>query len=253
VDLAYTELLNVVASFIDVLSEAAAEPKALCEVLLNTMKHLACLIPVTSYDSLMYTTASTLGLFSENLRERIMDCLCNDILPVCLMPCIRAEDRTIAEYSVPSVIMTVLQHCQETIHHVHLITTLMTLKDNVCEDLLEIIANGIHTVRGPAVRLLFYFWPIPTGTSQQELELGNKTWPARTCQVKDCPTPQNVASKMCLDGSFAAECGSCPPPLYMCKSCLHHLEDRDGKLPTINIPQVAASSSSRGLNGWVIQ
>jgi hypothetical protein len=175
VDLAYTELLNVVASFIDVLSEAAAEPKALCEVLLNTMKHLACLIPVTSYDSLMYTTASTLGLFSENLRERIMDCLCNDILPVCLMPCIRAEDRTIAEYSVPSVIMTVLQHCQETIHHVHLITTLMTLKDNVCEDLLEIIANGIHTVRGPAVRLLFYFWPIPTGTSQQELELGNKS------------------------------------------------------------------------------
>ena len=53
----------------------------------------------------------------------------------------------------------VFQYSTNPAHHCQLLECLMTLKQNVLTDVLNVIAYGTSTARSSAARLLFYYWP----------------------------------------------------------------------------------------------
>ncbi|KAG8238372.1 hypothetical protein J437_LFUL018172, partial [Ladona fulva] len=115
------------------------------------------------------------------------------------------------------------QHCQ-------LLECLMSMRVNIAQDLLCVIAHGTSPARAAAAKLLFHYWP-PFCSALVPLELqrrpGGAEWTPFVCQRDACPSAGTAeAVKVCYDHCiaimFSAESGS-PPPLYLCIECANEI------------------------------
>ncbi|EDV23776.1 uncharacterized protein TRIADDRAFT_57317 [Trichoplax adhaerens] len=137
------------------------------------------------------------------------------------------DDHSHSSYSylsVPMLIMSVLQHTADNLSHSQRITyTLMSIKHNLSEDLLAVIAYGPIEVCLNAASMLLQFWPI--SIDDLNIEVKSDAWKSVICQTTSCFFSGNLpAVKISLDPVLSASLGSKPPPLYMCSKCSgkHH-------------------------------
>jgi hypothetical protein len=206
-------------------------------------------------DMIPYLTAMCLPVIPSSLHKEVIDMLCYNFLPFTVtnaadsisMPGSTAGKKHIlthlpqvrhgtehfeepmanfANISIPAVLMMVFVHTDSPAYYTQLLETLMKLKNDVCYDLLCVIAHGTVKARCPAIELLFQYWPElnPSAVDRKSLVEKHAIWTPLKCQNENCSNKQidecNEAVKMCMDHTIAiSSTGDKPPPLLLCIDC----------------------------------
>ncbi|XP_065829226.1 protein unc-79 homolog isoform X2 [Oscarella lobularis] len=235
----YEQVLSTVSDLIDAIPDVVDDREELCVTIVLSLEHIAALAPPVTVVSIPHIVASAFAIFPKSSQDALISLLCDCVIPTCLVRCMGAledeSDELACLDAIPFVIMSVLEHSSLPKHYVRLMETLLNVKDDVVKDLLEVIADGDHVARGPAVRLLFHYWP--GMTSEVEFKLRNAYWTTRKCNVTTCKTPKVDAVKVCLDPVLAFKLSKSFPPLFMCPGCLFLLEEEGGRFATVNVAQ----------------
>ena len=111
-ELNYSTLYHSLSNLVEVVPSVQHNQIGVGESLVKTLE---CLTPFLSdelLESLPYNMALALTTFPKDLHRCIVDALCNTFLPIALYS-ERTPD-TFALNSIPSVIMLVLQHANDT-------------------------------------------------------------------------------------------------------------------------------------------
>ncbi|XP_046405195.1 protein unc-79 homolog isoform X2 [Ischnura elegans] len=209
---------------------------------------LGCLLPFLGHDlidSLPCLVASSMAVLPVTLHQTIVNTLCFYVLPFTIA---RADEQSLqqqhmssyAGHSVSSIIMLIFQYSTSPSQHCQLLECLMSMRANIAQDLLCVIAHGTTPARAAAAKLLFHYWP-PFCSALVPLELQRRQgggtpatsikftseWTPFVCQRDACPSAGTAeAVKVCFDHgiaiAFSAESGS-PPPLYLCIECANEI------------------------------
>ncbi|KAK7103573.1 protein unc-79 homolog isoform X3 [Littorina saxatilis] len=230
-NLNYSGLYQAVLSIIDLVPMMQIGQLDLGEAVLNV---LGCLVPFLEHDlldSLPYTVASTLAIFPPTLHKDTIDLLCSSLLPMTLGYDGCAEP-TYASESAAAIITMVFQHTENGAFHSQILECFMSMKKNIINDILSIIAYGPPAAKAPAAHLLFYYWPQlnPALSDRRGIHYKYCAWPPILCQRKGCINSGNCqAVKMCLNPALAIHSGDMPPPLYICSDCADYLRRDHGE------------------------
>ncbi|KAL3290395.1 hypothetical protein HHI36_023736 [Cryptolaemus montrouzieri] len=193
---------------------------------------LGCLLPFLEpdlIDNLPHLAASSMVFLPPNVHQDIVNSLCFYILPftICRHKNLHVIESNEVSLSVSAVIMMVFQYSSNPAHHCQLLECLMTLKQNVLKDLLNVIAYGTSAARSPAAKLLFYYWPTFNANLLDRKNLIGKIADPTpfVCQRDMCPNAGNAeAAKVCYDHCIAiAFASDSPPPLYLCIECANEI------------------------------
>ncbi|XP_025104233.1 protein unc-79 homolog isoform X4 [Pomacea canaliculata] len=226
-NLNYSGLYEAVLGIIDLVPLIQIGQLDVGEAVLNV---LGCLVPFLEHDlldSLPYTVASTLAIFPPTLHKDTIDLLCCSLLPMTL-GYDGCSEPTYASESAAAIITMVFQHTENGAFHSQILECFMSMKKNIINDILSIIAYGPPSAKAPAAHLLFYYWPQlnPSLSDRRGIHYKYCAWPPILCQRKGCINSGNCqAVKMCLNPALAIHSGDMPPPLYICSDCaefLHH-------------------------------
>ena len=153
----YATLYHSLLNLIDIIPAIQINQIAVGEALIKTFECLCPFLTEDLLESLAYTIALALTTFPKDLHKCIVDSLCKTLLPVSLY-----SERTQGAFisnSIPSIIMLVLQHGNDTVFNVQLFECLLSLKRDLIQDVLCAIAYGAYKVRYHATNLLFRYWP----------------------------------------------------------------------------------------------
>lgn len=153
----YATLYHSLLNLIDIVPAIQINQIAVGEALIKTFECLCPFLTEDLLESLPYTIALALTTFPKDLHKCIVDSLCKTLLPIALY-----SERTQGAFisnSVPSIIMLVLQHGNDTVFNVQLFECLLSLKRDLIQDVLCAIAYGAYKVRYHATNLLFRYWP----------------------------------------------------------------------------------------------
>ena len=225
------------------------------QALLHT---LSCLLPFLDHDymdTLPYLTAMSLAVVPSSQHKEVIDMLCYNFLPFTVSSVVESLSvsgatvgkkhilthlpqarhgsdhleeamANFANISIPSVLMMVFVHTDSPANYTQLLETLMKLKNDVCYDLLCVIAHGTVKARCPAIELLFQYWPElnPSALDRKTLLEKHAIWTPLKCQNENCSNKQidecNDAVKMCMNHTIAiSSTGDKPPPLLLCIDC----------------------------------
>ncbi|XP_045481676.1 protein unc-79 homolog isoform X1 [Harmonia axyridis] len=194
---------------------------------------LGCLLPFLEsdlIDNLPHLAASAMVFLPPSVHQDIINSLCFYILPFTIARHNNSYHLEPSEVSlsVSAVIMMVFQYSSNPAHHCQLLECLMTLKQNVLKDVLNVIAYGTSTARSPAAKLLFYYWPTFNANLLDRKNLIGKIAGDPSpfvCQRDMCPNAGNAeAAKVCFDHCIAITFASdTPPPLYLCIECANEI------------------------------
>ncbi|XP_071438717.1 protein unc-79 homolog [Hetaerina americana] len=245
-NLDYKGLYNAIVQLMDVAPLIQYGLQAFGQCVLQC---LGCLLPFLGHDlidSLPCLVASSMAVLPTTLHQTIVNTLCFYVLPFTIA---RADEQqsiqqqhmsSYAGHSVSSIIMLIFQYSTSPSQHCQLLECLMSMRANIAQDLLCVIAHGTTPARAAAAKLLFHYWP-PFCCSLVPLELQRRQgggtpatsikftseWTPFVCQRDACPSAGTAeAVKVCFDHgiaiAFSAESGS-PPPLYLCIECANEI------------------------------
>ncbi|KAL8611059.1 hypothetical protein ACOMHN_042675 [Nucella lapillus] len=171
------------------------------------------------------------GCLPPTLHKDTIDLLCSSLLPMTLGYDGCAEP-TYASESAAAIITMVFQHTENGAFHSQILECFMSMKKNIINDILSIIAYGPPAAKAPAAHLLFYYWPQlnPALSDRRGIHYKYCAWPPILCQRKGCINSGNCqAVKMCLNPALAIHSGDMPPPLYICSDCADFLRRDQGE------------------------
>uniref|UniRef100_A0A914CGD5 Uncoordinated protein 79 n=1 Tax=Acrobeloides nanus TaxID=290746 RepID=A0A914CGD5_9BILA len=218
-NLNYSGLFYGIVNLLDVFPIITSGQTAIAEAILDTLKALYFFLDRECVDQLPYLLASQLGTFPAELDKKIVQLLCDCILPY------STSDDAFGGLSVPVVLMLVLQHPSDPGLHSWLLESLMSRRENVYHDLLSVIAKGTSEARISAVNLLFHYWPLinPQILHRKPIQYRVHGWSPVPCQNTMC-TEKGPSIKRSYDPVACAKYGDTSPPMSICKGCFDQIE-----------------------------
>ncbi|XP_077992141.1 protein unc-79 homolog [Glandiceps talaboti] len=229
-NLDYPGLYGALVNLVDIVPSVQYGQIDLGQAILQSFACVVAFLEPDVLDTLPYTVATTLPVFPSSISKDIVDLMCKTFLPLTLYDSKLYDEPNYAVMSSSAILMMILQHTSNKAYQAQLVECLLTYKENVCKDLLCVIAYGPQSARKPAVQLLFHYWPslIPPLTEVRDFKY--IAWNPILCQMTNCRNPvNNAATMMSMDPSVAAQYSEHPPPLYLCNDCSDYLQRETDK------------------------
>ncbi|CAF2900291.1 unnamed protein product [Rotaria sp. Silwood2] len=216
----YSSLYHSLINLIDVVPLLQAGDTEVAESIISTLGCLAPFLPYELLDALPYTFATTLTIFPSAVKKKILDTLCNTLLPI-NMAYTEYPEHSMTLNSIASILFIVFENSEGDNYPAQIMECLLSLKADLIYDVLFVIAHGSASARAVASNLLFFYWPMlnPTGIDRRSIHFKFLPRKPIICQAERCAHRQNIASKVCVDILLSKHGESTPPPYYMCTDC----------------------------------
>ncbi|MFH4978270.1 hypothetical protein AB6A40_004979 [Gnathostoma spinigerum] len=217
-NLNYAGLYYGIANLLEVLPLIPSSHVAIADAIMDTIKALYFFLPRDIVEQLPYLMACQLGVFPAELNKKLVHLVCD-----CLIPFTITSDQE-ALY-VPAILMLVLQHSSDPSLHTLLVESLLSVKEDVYEDLIVVLARGTSEARIATANLLFHYWPLlnPNILHRKPVQYRVQAWSVPTCQNRNCPD-KDISVKRCYDPIICAQYGETAPPIALCKNCVETVE-----------------------------
>jgi len=260
-NLSYYDLYVAVTGIINSVQLIQTSQHALGESVLHVIGCLVPFLELEVLETLPYTVASTLASFPTSLHKDIILLLSTNVLSIHLGHGTRNDRKSFVMESIPAILMLVFQYVSNDDYHAMILECLMSLKRNVCKDLLCVIAYGPPCVRSPAVSRLFFYFPqlLPSPEYKEGATHKFTAWVAPMCQGENCcAVGVNVAVKKCLDWFITAAYSDQPHPLYLCADCAKAVDNRYSKFlidvlqPVVDVSLICELKNCQSVNRQAI-
>lgn len=236
-NLNYSGLYYGIINLLDVFQQISSSHLAIGDAILDTMKALYFFLQRDILEQLPFLLASQLGILPAELDKKLVHLISTCFIPFILIP--KQEC-----FSVPAVLMMILQHSTDLSLHTLFIENLLAQKENVYRDMILVLSKGTSEARIAAANLLFHYWPIHNKhiLHRKSIQYRIQAWTCIPCQNTKC-VDNEPSVRCCFDPLISIKYGETAPPISLCKKCAEMIES-DDKITTIPICMPISASSN---------